>query len=140
MLKILCETQDGKKVILKGKKPVLRVGAYGIFSRGQSVIVTQTYLPSWEFPGGGVEVGETLLQALEREFKEETGIDIVPGEFILQRESFYLSPTGKVFHSFQNFFSVKAKRKISFKNSQKNSGTMGSNQVSFGKKYEEICI
>lgn len=33
----------------------------------------------WEIPGGQVEVGENLTQALKREVKEETGIDIEVG-------------------------------------------------------------
>lgn len=30
----------------------------------------------WTFPGGGVEEGETLDQAVVREVKEETGLDV----------------------------------------------------------------
>lgn len=33
----------------------------------------------WEIPGGQVEVGEDLIQALKREVKEEAGIDIEVG-------------------------------------------------------------
>ncbi|HEX2908600.1 MAG TPA: NUDIX domain-containing protein [Phototrophicaceae bacterium] len=36
----------------------------------------------WEFPGGGVEFGETLAAALQREIFEEYGIQIMVGDLL----------------------------------------------------------
>jgi len=36
----------------------------------------------WEFPGGSVEFGETLADAIQREMREEFGIEIEVGELL----------------------------------------------------------
>ena len=45
-------------------------------------LVKHSYLSGWYLPGGGVEVGETLLHALTRELMEEGRIELV-GEPVL---------------------------------------------------------
>ena len=54
----------------------------------------------WEFPGGSVEFGETLAQALQREMFEEYGIKVSVGELVdvvdhilPQENQHWVSPT-----------------------------------------------
>ncbi|MDU8927897.1 NUDIX hydrolase [Alisedimentitalea sp. MJ-SS2] len=59
----------------RGKAHTLRRGAYAILPRGGDLLVTFQSTPFEEFqlPGGGVDPGESPLQALHREVYEETG-------------------------------------------------------------------
>jgi len=49
---------------------------------GKFLLVRHTYTSGWHFPGGGVEKGETVLNALEKELRQETGLKLI-GEPIL---------------------------------------------------------
>ncbi len=43
-------------------------------NQGRFMLVKQTYTPGWIFPGGGVERGETCMEAARREVEEEAAI------------------------------------------------------------------
>ena len=54
----------------------LGVRAIVISADEEILLVRHGYVSGWHFPGGGVEVGETCVEALKRELEEEACIAI----------------------------------------------------------------
>jgi 8-oxo-dGTP pyrophosphatase MutT (NUDIX family) len=54
----------------------LGVRALVIDEQGRIFLVKHSYVSGWHLPGGGVEAGETLEQAVVRELREEANIEI----------------------------------------------------------------
>ena len=44
------------------------------------ILLVKTHNSGWVFPGGQVEVGENVIDAVKREVMEESGVDIEVGE------------------------------------------------------------
>jgi len=52
----------------------MTLGVRSVLVRGDEVLlIKHSYLPGWHLPGGGVDHGETTLDAAIREVVEETG-------------------------------------------------------------------
>ena len=64
------------------KRKRIKVAAAIIMKEGK-IFATQRgygeFKDGWEFPGGKIEQGETPIQALEREIKEELAVEIKVG-------------------------------------------------------------
>lgn len=70
------------------KRPRVRVA--GIVQREDAILMVRHEKDGksyWLLPGGGVDRGETLHDALQREFKEEVTLTVEPGELIGVSES-----------------------------------------------------
>jgi 8-oxo-dGTP diphosphatase len=60
--------------------PTHIVAVGGLVRNGAGeVLLVRTPLRGWEFPGGQVEVGESLIDALKREVEEEAGVQVRVG-------------------------------------------------------------
>ncbi len=79
-------------------RPVLAVSA-AIFRGGKVLLVRRAHPPGQgllTLPGGAVEAGETLRQALIRETREETGLSIAPVALAGHREVIARDPADRV--------------------------------------------
>jgi 8-oxo-dGTP diphosphatase len=69
-------------------RPFLAVSA-AILRDGKVLVVRRARKPAlgvYTLPGGGVEVGETLVEAVKREVREETTLEVEPVALAGQRE------------------------------------------------------
>jgi len=84
----------------------VRVRACGICIRNEAVLLVnmkmyQDGTPFWSPPGGGIEFGEPAVEALKREFLEETGLEVEAGQLLFVNE--HIRPP---LHAIELFFEV----------------------------------
>lgn len=82
----------------------LRISVLGLFIKSGTVLMihkmTGPEPDLWDLPGGGLQPGEPLIQALKREIREETGLNDVGVESLLTIvEGFFPHWRGQLLHS-----------------------------------------
>lgn len=82
---------DGNEFVVPVDKLHWRPSAYGIVIKdGQ--LLTPKHFGRHNLPGGGLEFGEKPEQAVIREVKEETGIDVANPRLIAVHSTFFKDP------------------------------------------------
>lgn len=72
---------------------------------GKVLLVRNETTDKFSFPGGGINLGESVHKALHREIFEEVGTDIMVQEFLHFEETFfYYNPTDQAMHTLAFFF------------------------------------
>ena len=81
------ELRPPKKNFEVGHPPIVTVGALIANDAGEFLLVrTHKWSNLWGIPGGKIKWGETSEDALRRELKEETNLDITQIEFVLVQD------------------------------------------------------
>jgi 8-oxo-dGTP diphosphatase len=101
-----CRDIFGNTVDLPLEKMIFRNSVYGlILNEGKLLLVRTRSTGLYAFPGGGIELGEPLAEALHREIREETGIRVEMGELAtLSEDFFYYNPADEAYHALLLFY------------------------------------
>ena len=78
------------------------VGAV-VVRNGKALIVKRAHEPrkgEWSLPGGLLELGESLQDAVRREIKEETALDVTVGPIIETFDRVHRDDSGKIRYHF----------------------------------------
>jgi 8-oxo-dGTP diphosphatase len=81
-------------------QPVLGAAAV-VLHEGRVLLIRRGQAPdagAWSIPGGAVELGESVEDAVRREVREETGLEIAVGEFLETYERVERDAEGIRFH------------------------------------------
>jgi len=89
--KVICHNKDGQEQEIEIEKIIFRPSVYGILIEDGKILLSKQW-DGYDFPGGGMEIGETIDETLEREFWEETGVKVKRGRSVVCESSFF-TPT-----------------------------------------------
>jgi len=90
---IICKDVKGQKHSIPEHEMKFRPSAYGLIIQENTILMVpqhQEHFHGFDLPGGGVEIYETLEQAVTREVKEETGFEVAVGELVWATTSFFV--------------------------------------------------
>lgn len=111
MSMVECITIDGRKKMVQQDRLVLRPAVYAIvLHEGKLLLMTARRVGKYHLPGGGINVGERMTDALERELQEETGIEVEIERFAHFEELFfYYDPSGTAYHGLHFYYVCRPK-------------------------------
>src|SRR5881296_4618299 len=79
--------------------PEPTVGALIVNPEGKILLAkSHKWFDKYTLPGGHIEVGETMEEAVKREVKEEVGLDVEVVEFLLMQEAIFAEEFWKKKH------------------------------------------
>ena len=103
---VICKNRlTGESKEVSAEKLFFRPSAYGVIIQDGKVLLN----PAWDgydFPGGGIDKGESIRGGLLREIKEETGLDVTPGPLVYVGEDFFIAnyKANTYFHALVYYF------------------------------------
>ena len=114
---VVAQDKDGNTRRVRVKELFFRPSVYGVIIKRRKILLAKQW-DGYDFPGGGMELGESVNETLRREVWEETGLRVERGTVVACESSFYIPQFSKgYFHSILMYFLCRNVRgRISIKN------------------------
>jgi len=113
--KIVCHDIEGKTYEVATNKLTFRPSVYAIIIENNQVLLSRQW-DGYDFPGGGVELGETSTDALKREVKEETDLGkndlILKDQFRVTDKFFFFREKKRIFKIVIFYLAQSRKREV----------------------------
>ncbi len=106
MALITCTTLHGHSKLVPQASLSFRPTVYAvILQERQVLLITTRSTGKYYFPGGAIELGERMEDALTREVREETGLDVrIDALLHVEEQFFFHDPTAEAWHALLFFF------------------------------------
>jgi ADP-ribose pyrophosphatase YjhB (NUDIX family) len=86
---VTCVDINGKKYDVSVSDLTWRPSAYGIVIKDKKILLSKQFVDGYDLPGGGIDLGESLEEAVVREVKEETGINVSSPKLLDVKSNFF---------------------------------------------------
>lgn len=103
MKTVICIDKDKKEYEVPVSELIMRPSIYGVIIKDDKILLVRQW-DGYDFPGGGIDLGEDLRSALVREIREETGMESKTGEIVVCENSFFKTEKGNYLHSILLYF------------------------------------
>lgn len=101
---VVCRDIDGNVFNIPVNKLTFRPSVYAVIIEWGKILLSKQW-DGYDFPWGGIDIGETIYEALKREVMEETGLDVNINSVVACENSFFKLPfTGKLVQSILMYY------------------------------------
>ena len=103
---VKCRTLFNEEKYVPSETMIQRPSVYGFVVVERKLLVARAqHTKRYVLPGGGIHKGEPIHEALRREIREETGIEVEVSEFLhFETDFFYYDPLDMAIHGFLFYY------------------------------------
>ena len=101
---VVCSDIAGKQYTIAVEQLSFRPAVYAVIIQDERILLSKQW-DGYDFPGGGINLGESNVDAVKREVFEETGLQVRVDRIVSVNNSFFKLPYAEKFvHSIHMYY------------------------------------